>query len=422
MPTKIADGRGANESARNRDDATPGSSGSPKEMQDGLLAPLREKMVAATDDSKIDRFPLNASSCWAGGGRSSQRTTDRILADALGTPYSTGRSFRHLDFPQLGTPTIQAVEYGKRDIGELPDVGLDAWLADRSFEPVRVGMPRPERELLAMRVRKLPCAAEATECAYDAFVAHHKPAEEDSRTDALAACEPDPLHCTELGARGAAMIDQMDDWLGEEVDVWLTGLGRTELNGRRYIVVGPRTGSGATTRYPLAPRPPDGAPYEARDAILVRPANMRPGAPPKPLPTPSAATDKAAKKAAQCDTPPPKPVTTPVTAPAPPKEAPAAPASDVDSALREAFGADVGGLISTKAFAAIVADVDAKAKEAKEDQWAEWKRWIKDERMCYVSFEPEGNGGGGGLCSRCKHAWYSSRSAQAPSDHPMTAR
>ena len=377
--------------------------------------------MAAIDDSKIDRFPLNASSCWAGGGRSSQRTTDRILADALGTPYSTGRSFRHLDFPQLGTPTIQAVEYGKRDIGELPDVGLDAWLADRSFEPVRVGMPRPERELLAMRVRKLPCAAEAMECAYDAFVAHHKPADEDLRTDALAACEPDPPHRTELGERGAAMIDQMDDWLGEEEDVWLTGLSRADLNGRRYIVVGPRRGAGATTRYPLAPRPPDGAP--ARDPILVRPANMRPGAPPEPLPIPPVAPAVAADKktAAQGDTPPPKPVTTPVTAPAPPKEAPAAPPSDVDSTLREAFGADIGGLISTKAFAAVVAEVDAKMKEADEDQWAEWKRWIKDERMCYTTFKPEGGGGGGGLCSRCKHAWYGTRQAQAPSDdHPMT--
>ena len=47
------------------------------------------------------------------------------------------------------------VKFEKRAIREMRDAELDAWLADRSLESLRLS--RFERELMAFRVRKLTC-------------------------------------------------------------------------------------------------------------------------------------------------------------------------------------------------------------------------------------------------------------------------
>ena len=39
----------------------------------------------------------------------------------------------------------------------MRDAKLDAWLTDRLIESLRAGLSRVERELMAFRVRKLPC-------------------------------------------------------------------------------------------------------------------------------------------------------------------------------------------------------------------------------------------------------------------------
>jgi hypothetical protein len=49
------------------------------------------------------------------------------------------------------------VKFEKRAIREMRDAELDAWLADFSLESLRTGLSRFERELMAFRVRKLPC-------------------------------------------------------------------------------------------------------------------------------------------------------------------------------------------------------------------------------------------------------------------------
>lgn len=39
----------------------------------------------------------------------------------------------------------------------MRDAELDAWLTDRLLESLRAGLSRVERELMAFRVKKLPC-------------------------------------------------------------------------------------------------------------------------------------------------------------------------------------------------------------------------------------------------------------------------
>lgn len=109
---------------------------------------------------------------WPGAGKASQRSSDEVLSAARGCSVEErGLSFRVLDLPHLGAVTDAADLEKRTRISKLTDVELDAWVSDRSLQPSRVGMSRAERELLVMRVRKLPCDAEAAECALDAFTA-----------------------------------------------------------------------------------------------------------------------------------------------------------------------------------------------------------------------------------------------------------
>jgi hypothetical protein len=96
---------------------------------------------------------------WAGGGRASERSTDAVVsavAATRGLPPPS-RSFQILDLPHLDTLSDIGVKCEKRAIGDMRDVELDAWLEDRSLEPLRAGLSRAEREAMAYRVRKLPC-------------------------------------------------------------------------------------------------------------------------------------------------------------------------------------------------------------------------------------------------------------------------
>lgn len=96
---------------------------------------------------------------WVGGGRASERSTDDVVSAAAAAQGMSppSRSFQILDFPHLGTLTSDGVKFEKRAIREMRDAELDAWLIDRSLEPLRAGLSRIEREMMAFRVRKLPC-------------------------------------------------------------------------------------------------------------------------------------------------------------------------------------------------------------------------------------------------------------------------
>ena len=322
---------------------------------------------------------------WIGGGKASARLSDDVLSAARGfPPEERGLTFWMLDEPHLGTLCVEGVEHEKELIGKMTDVELDAWLHDRSLEPPREGLSRSERLLLAYRVRKLPCAfekygseGEALEAAHEAFVASAAlPApEEDALTDEVAAaCGRDE--------RAALMLRQLNRFLTRGAPVWLTGLSKSELNGRWGVIGGRQTAEefGPDTRYPVSLGDASG------ERIAVRPHNLRPGRPPAVLAAPAAAPAPAAADAAS-----------------------------VQAALEDGLGPDVAGLVMEKALAATVEGVDAEmAKELEDDgQWKQWHEWLS-RRVCHYSLEERGaeGGGGGGLCARCRVVWYASAQAQ----------
>lgn len=320
---------------------------------------------------------------WVGGGRASEQSTDEVLAKARGGMPAV-RSFRILDFPQLGTPTLQAVGFEKGAIRDLSDIELEAWLADRSLQPIRVGMKRAERELLAMMVRKLPCEGEALECAHEAFFADAALAagEEDELTDQIAASS-DP---------STTMLQQLDRWLTQGKPVWLCGLGKDALNGRCGVVAGGRVAESG--RYPVELHDEKGGERLAV-RLAVRPHNLRPGAPPSPLSSPAPAESPAASAES-------------------PAASAAAAADSVEAALADTLGADVAGLVLEKSFAAAVEAADAEAEKelTAEGQWRQWHLWTTT-RVCYATLEAATPGtAGGGLCARCRLAWYATASAQ----------
>ena len=332
---------------------------------------------------------------WPGGGRASENATDIVLSAARGfSAEERGVSFRILDFPHLGTLTAEGAGYEKDAIARLTDVELGAWLADRSFEPVRAGMPRAELELMAMRVRKLPCDTEALGCAHEAFLASAttlSPADEDALTDEIAASAAD--------AREDVLLRQLDAFLVRGTAVWLCGLSKHELNGRVGVVAGERTGGelGPGSRYPVELRDLARPDVPSCERLAVRPVNLRPGQPPGALSGDDASSPNKCPNDGSPD---------------PSRSKP----DSVESALTDTLGADVAGLVLEKTFASAVAAVDAEIAEEEADdagggQWRAWHEWIA-QRVCYGSLLAGKDGTGGGLCMRCRVAWYSSPAEQ----------
>ena len=208
---------------------------------------------------------------WPGAGKASQRSSDEVLSAARGCSVEErGLSFRVLDLPHLGAVTDAADLEKRTRISKLTDVELDAWISDRSLQPSRVGMSRAERELLVMRVRKLPCDAEAAECALDAFTA------DAAGSIAEASLTGEVAACADAQQRYEARLRQLDAFLTEGTAVWLSGLSKNELNARWGVVAGQRTCGGAEARYPVE-LTDDGPP--GTGCIAVRPINLRPGRP-----------------------------------------------------------------------------------------------------------------------------------------------
>ena len=142
------------------------------------------------------------------------------------------------------------------------------------------------------------------------------------------------------------------------------------------VVAGKRTAdeAGLNSRYPLELRD---APIKER--LAVRPLNLRPGRTPRALAV----------------------------------HAPGVPDS-VQTALADTLGADVADLVMEKSFAAAVeaAEAEEEAALTAEGQWRQWHAWTAS-RICYSSLEASTAGrGGGGLCTRCRLAWYATAAAQ----------
>ena len=181
-----------------------------------------------------------------------------------------GISFRVLDLPHLGAVSDAADLEKRTRISKMTEVELDAWISDRSLQPCRVGMSRAERELLVMRVRKLPCDAEAAACAVDAFVA-------DAALESVAeaAITDEITACADSQQRYDTTLRHLDGLLTMGKLVWLDGLSKSELNARWGVIAGPRTRDGTEARYPVELT--DDGP--GTRCIAVRPTNLRPGRP-----------------------------------------------------------------------------------------------------------------------------------------------